>query len=65
MRKHGSVRFDPYYKVQWFDPRSITWRDVQKAYPTPEAAQAAFLTEKKCRVMHITMKGRSPLTLTH
>jgi hypothetical protein len=71
-RKAGSVRFDPYYKVQWWDERSLTWRDHQQAFPTPQVAEAftdiladAILegagTPPTFRVMEITMEGRHPL----
>jgi hypothetical protein len=36
MRTRRSVRFSVYYKVQWRDPRSAAWVDVQKAHPTAE-----------------------------
>lgn len=63
MRKQGSVRFEPYYKVQYFDDRPTmrVWVDVQRAHPTPEAARAAYLKTKRCRVMRIDERGRAPL----
>lgn len=60
-RQHGSVRFDPYHKVQWYDARSMAWRDVQEHYTTEADARAAFVDGKRCRVMLITEHGRSPL----
>lgn len=62
-RRRGSARFAPYYKVQWYDPRSLVWRDIQQAHPSPAAAVAAFLPGRNCRVMEITMHGRAPLPL--
>lgn len=62
MRSHSSVRFAPYYKVQWLDPIIVAWRDVQQQFPTPEAAQAAFLPGKQCRIMAVTEQGRTVLT---
>jgi hypothetical protein len=47
-RTRGSVRFDPYYKVQWRDEVSLTWRDVQRAYPTEaEASEASALDGRR------------------
>ncbi len=60
-RTRGSSRFDPYYKVQWNDPISLTWRDIQQSHPTEAEAVAAFPADKTCRVMEITMQGRRPL----
>jgi len=51
----------PYYKVQWWDPVSLTWRDVQKAHPTQGEAQSAYLPGKTCRTMQVNEKGRRPL----
>jgi hypothetical protein len=61
VRTKGSCRFETYHKVQWFDERSLTWRDVHRAYATVAEAQAAFVPGKRCRVMVITETGRSPL----
>lgn len=65
-RRAGSVRFAPYYKLQWFDPHALAWRDVQQAFPTPQAALEASLTQtvdppRAWRIMEITMHGRRPL----
>ena len=51
----------PYYKVQWWDPVSLTWRDVQKIRATPEEAQAAYLPGKTCRTMQVNENGRAAL----
>ena len=61
MRTRGSARFQTYYKVQEFDPRSAVWVDVQKAHPTLEAAGAACRPGVRCRIMEITERGRRPL----
>ena len=53
----------PYYKVQWWDAISLTWRDVQKAHATIGDAQAAFMPGRTCRVMQINERGRHPLTV--
>lgn len=60
-RTPGSVRFDAYYKVQWWDPTSLAWRDVQKAHSSEGDAREAFLPDRDCRVMEITPAGRTPL----
>lgn len=60
-RKPGSVRFDPYYKVQLWEPRSLSWMDVQRKHDSAEEARAAFPAGQRCRVMEITMEGRRPL----
>jgi hypothetical protein len=61
MRTHGSARFAPYFKVQYWDALNCAWHDVQQAHPTPEAAQAAYLPGQRCRTMQVTMHGRAPL----
>lgn len=74
-RRPGSVRFDPYRKVQWYDERSLCWRDVQQALPDAELEQAAVraliepdvartqgaIWEGRWRFMRVTPEGRSPL----
>ena len=60
MRKRGSCRFEPYFKIQWYDQAAMAWRDVQKAHPTEQAARAALPAEGKARVMRIAMDGRTP-----
>lgn len=64
MRKRGSARFDPYYKVQWYDAVTCAWRDIQRPYPDEETARAAYLPDRTCRLMRITMQGRAPLPET-
>ena len=41
-RTKSSSRFDPYYKLQWFDEISFAWKDIQKAYATPEDARKSM-----------------------
>jgi hypothetical protein len=60
-RRAGSVRFAPYYKVQWRDERLGAWVDVQRQHASLAEARAAFLPGVRCRVMEITMAGRRPL----
>ena len=61
MRDKTSVRFEPYFKLQWFDQISFAWRDVQKAYATELDARAKVTADKQWRVMAITEHGRFPL----
>lgn len=65
-RRAGSVTFDPYYKVQWWDATTVAWRDVQRAFPDQtEARQYAPglvpAEATRCRLMEVTMAGRRPL----
>lgn len=60
-RTRSSARFDPYFKVQWYDNTSLTWRDIQESHSSQDLAEQAFPLDKQCRVMEITMKGRKPL----
>lgn len=60
-RTHGSVRFDPYWKVQFFRPQDFSWQDVQAQHPTEEAARAAYLPGEVCRLMLVTERGRGPV----
>jgi len=61
-RRPGSVRFDPYWKVQVWEDRSLTWKDVQKAHPSPEQAWAAAPAGQTVRLMHVYPGGRAPVT---
>ena len=60
-RRADSARFSTYYKVQWYDPTSLCWFDIQKQHATREDAIAAFPVDKQCRVMEVTPQGRRPL----
>lgn len=60
-RVRGSVRFDPYFKVQYWLDRELAWQDVQERHATPAAARAAYLPGRRCRTMVITPAGRRPL----
>lgn len=63
-RTAGSVRFDPYWKVQWWDRTSLAWRDIQRSHQTRAAAQEAAAAywaengEPPVRLMRITTEGR-------
>jgi hypothetical protein len=60
-RRAGSARFSVYYKIQHWDARNCAWADIQKQYPTAEAAAAAYIAGKQCRTVEVSMKGRRPL----
>jgi hypothetical protein len=60
-RKDGSARFSTYYKVQWYDPTSLCWLDIQRSYPTQAEARGAYPTGRRCRLMEVTPKGRQPI----
>jgi hypothetical protein len=49
-----------YYKAQRWDERSLSWRDIQRAFASPEEARASFGAEGSWRVMEITPRGRAP-----
>lgn len=64
-RTAGSVRFDPYWKVQWWDDTSLAWRDIQEAIHDEDIAivsarAEARHRETKTRLMRITETGRAP-----
>lgn len=60
-RRRGSVRFDPYYKAQFFRPLDFSWQDIQQRCATLAGAQALFTPGKRWRVMRIDMRGRAPV----
>lgn len=51
----------PYFKVQWYDPVSLCWRDVQKAHSTTQDAESCYLPGKQCRTMQVNANGRHPV----
>lgn len=66
-RVTGSVRFDPYWKVQFYLDRDRAWQDVQARYDTPDAARLAIRAliatgdmHTRWRLMRIDEKGRAP-----
>lgn len=61
MRRRGSVRFDPYFKAQRWDPRAMAWIDVQIPCATEPEARALFRPGARWRVMRIHEGGREPL----
>jgi hypothetical protein len=60
-RRRGSVRFAPYYKAQFYRPLDFSWQDVQQQFPTADEARAAFPPGKRCRLMLVTERGRTPV----
>jgi len=71
MRRHGSVRFAAYYKIQFYNTRQLAWQDVQRAFATPDEARAAvaagtIMPPPQCsdsyRIMEITERGRQPVS---
>lgn len=62
-RVRGSVRFDPYFKAQWWDPRAMAWRDVRRPHASEAAAVAAFDPQvaDRWRVMRVHPGGRAPV----
>jgi hypothetical protein len=48
-----------YYKLQYYDPISLTWVDVQRAYDNFTLAKKALGTMDKGRIMHIKNKKRT------
>ena len=56
------MRFDEYFKIQWYDEVSLCWRDIQKAHETMEQAREAMTPGRKWRIMVVTPWGRYPLS---
>jgi hypothetical protein len=66
MRRKGSARFDPYYKLDRYDPVSLCWRPVGKAYPTLDDVRRAVRAlddENRYRALHVTIHGKTPIAL--
>lgn len=58
MRTKGSCRFAAYYKVEWYDRAIMSWRVIQKAYPTELEAKANYKKGYECRLVKTTEKGK-------
>lgn len=39
----------------------MAWQDIQRMFTDEDEARAAFPAGKRCRLMLVTMNGRSPL----
>lgn len=57
-RDPSSVRFEPYFKAQWWNPRVSAWQDIQRQCFTPEAARELFKPGRENRIMRISPGGR-------
>lgn len=49
----------PYFKVQYFDERSVAWRELKPGYDTAELAALAAdrQSHRKTRVMRVDDEG--------
>lgn len=61
MRRAGSARFEPYFKLQLWEERSAAWKDIQRSFPDAEAAAAACPSGRRGRVMEVSESGRVPV----
>jgi hypothetical protein len=59
-RRAGTARFATYWKIQRWEARSLTWKDVQRTYDSEAAAWAA--APEGARLMEVSMAGRRPVT---
>lgn len=57
-RQTGSY---PYFKLATWDPRSFTWRDGKKAFPTEDDARREARSPGQYRLSVVTETGRSDL----
>lgn len=48
-----------YYKIQYYNPTSLTWMDVQKSYVSTDIAKKAADGSRKWRLMMIDGKKRT------
>jgi len=60
-RTRSSRTFSTYYKLQWYCPISLAWKDIQKAYATPEEARMAMHGDNTWRIMEISENSRREL----
>lgn len=51
----------PYYKIQYYIDRSLSWLDVQRKYDSQEAAIDAADKSRRYRIMMICGKVRTPI----
>lgn len=60
-RAAGSVRFDPYFKVQkWRMDVGGAWVDIQARFDTAEEAKRSVDDPGRYRLMFVDMTGRRP-----
>lgn len=59
------MRFDPYFKVQWWNETSLAWVDVQEAWATENdavrAAESSGNPGDRFRIMTVWPGGRRPV----
>lgn len=58
-RTRDSVRFDPYFKVQYYE--RYAWNDIQQRFYDQAEAVAAYPPGVRCRLMRIDEQGRAPV----
>jgi hypothetical protein len=59
-KRTRSASYEPYYKVQVFDPRSCAWKPAPGMYGTEAEAWAA--APAGARLMHMTPDMKTPIT---
>lgn len=57
MRVKNSCRFEPFFKLEYFDERLMVWKVIQKPFSTIEKAKSQIKLNKKFRIMKVTEKG--------
>jgi hypothetical protein len=63
-RTRGSVRFEPYYKIDRYDTDMSVWRPVGGTYPSIADAQRAIRVYDdgaRYRLLEVTMHGKTLL----
>lgn len=64
-RRSDSVRFTPYFKIQWWSDRSMAWVDVQDSHATVrDACRTATSSGNpgdRYRIMMVRPGGRRPV----
>lgn len=64
MRRKGSARFEPYYKLDRYDPVMCVWRPVGGTFPSEEDARRAMRVYDdgaRYRILEVTMHGKTLL----
>ncbi len=57
-RRAGSVRFDPYYKLEVWETRRLAWTPIQRRHESEASARAAFPAETRVRLYRVSEAGR-------
>lgn len=53
-----------YYKIQYYDQLSLTWKDIQKQFDSiSDAENHTISTDGKKRIMQVDGKKRSVMTV--